>query len=171
MEELWLVHLVRSQPLSVWAADSLQLFDIDVRQCFKDCFVLYSSDSTWQQAQLGLCYGCFDLCFLSHHSCAAYIASVCSSSLDTGITSNLPRHFGALFKSHALPSDAISAHSVIFQRSLMYPATIYTHMHMLHDFLVLIMYTVKSNIITDYLLCVNVKTSFIIIKYIVPGGI
>ena len=52
-----------------------------------------------------------------------------------------------------------------------YPATIYTHIHMLHDFLVLIMYPVKSNIITDYLLCVNVKISFIIIKYIVPGGI
>ena len=101
--------------LPFWAADSFQLFDSDVRQCFKDCFVLYSSDSTWQQAQLSLCYGCFDLCFLSHHSCAAYIASVCSSSLDTGITSNLPRHFGALFNSHALPSDAISAHSVIFQ--------------------------------------------------------
>ncbi|KAL5506633.1 hypothetical protein EMCRGX_G008330, partial [Ephydatia muelleri] len=105
--------------LPVWAADSLQLLDSDVRQCFKDCFVLYSSDSSWQQAQFGLSFGCFDLCFLPHHSCAAYIASVCSSSLDTGITSNLPRHFGALFNSHALPSDAISAHSVIFQRSLM----------------------------------------------------
>ena len=55
----------------------------------------------------------------SSFDCFVYIASVCSLGFDAGIISNLPRHFGALFNSHALPSDTISAHSVIFQRSLM----------------------------------------------------
>ena len=38
-----LVHLARAAPPSL-ASDSLQLFDSDVRQCFKDCFVLDTSD-------------------------------------------------------------------------------------------------------------------------------
>ena len=60
-------------------SDPLQLFDNDVRQCFKDCFVWDTSDSTWQQVQLSLRYGGLGLRSLSHHSSAAFIASVCSS--------------------------------------------------------------------------------------------
>ena len=51
-----LVHLARATPPSL-VSDPLQLFDNDVRQCFKDCFVLDTSDSTWQQVQLSLRYG------------------------------------------------------------------------------------------------------------------
>ena len=48
-----LVHLARATPPSL-VSDPLQLFDNDVRQCFKDCFVLDTSDSTWLQVPLSL---------------------------------------------------------------------------------------------------------------------
>ena len=41
--------------------------------------MLDTSDSTWQQVQLSLHYRSFGLWSLSHHSSAAFIASVCSS--------------------------------------------------------------------------------------------
>ena len=64
--DLQIIPPSKKPALPVWATDSLQLFNSDVRQCFKDFFVLYSFDSIWQQAQFGLSFGCFDLCFLSH---------------------------------------------------------------------------------------------------------
>ena len=73
-----LVHLARATPPSL-VSDPLQLFDNDVRQCFKDCFVLDTSDSTWQQVQLSLRYGGLGLRSLSHYSSAAFIAYVRSS--------------------------------------------------------------------------------------------
>ena len=48
-----LVHLAKATPPSL-VSDPLLLFDNDVRRCFKDCFVLDTSDSTWQQVQLSL---------------------------------------------------------------------------------------------------------------------
>ena len=70
-----LIHLARATPPSL-VSDPLQLFDNDVRQCLKDCFVLDTSDSTWQQVQLSLRYGGLGLRSLSHHSSAALIASM-----------------------------------------------------------------------------------------------
>ena len=87
-------------PFQVW---SLILFDNDVRQYFKDCFILDTSDSTWQQAQLSLCYGGLGLRSLSHHSSAAFIVSVCSSSFDDRDNQAINR-----FYIQVLPSDAIS---------------------------------------------------------------
>ena len=75
----------------------------------KDCFVLDTSDSTWQQVQLSLRYGGFGLRSLSHHSSAAYIASVCSSGF--GDRDNVQAI--TLFNIRVLPSDAISAESVL----------------------------------------------------------
>ena len=43
-----LVDLARATPPSL-VSDPLQLFDNNVRQCIKDCFVSDTSDSTWQQ--------------------------------------------------------------------------------------------------------------------------
>ena len=37
------------------------------------------TDCAWQQAQLNLIHGGLGLCSVSHHSSAAYIASLCAS--------------------------------------------------------------------------------------------
>ena len=51
-----LVHLARSTPPS-YVAESLALFDKDVRQCFSECTALDTSDFDWMQAQLSLSRG------------------------------------------------------------------------------------------------------------------
>ena len=106
-----LVHLARATPPSL-VSDPLQLFDNDVRQCFKDCFVLDTSDFTWQQVQLSLCYGGLGLRPLSHHSSAAFIASVCSSGFGDRDNQYLVQAIN-LFNIQVLPSDAISVESVL----------------------------------------------------------
>ena len=115
-----LVHLARATPPSL-VSDPLQLFDNDVRLCFKDCFVLDTSDSTWQQVQLSLCYGGLGLRSLSYHSSAAFIASVCSSGFGDRDNQYLVQAINR-FNIQVLPSDAISVESVlsspIKQRSL-----------------------------------------------------
>ena len=106
-----LVHLARATPPGL-VSDPLQLFDNDVRQCFKDCFVLDTSDSTWQQAQLSLRYGGLGLRSLSHHSSAAFIASVCSSGIGDRDNQYLVQAIN-IFNIQVLPSDAISVESVL----------------------------------------------------------
>ena len=71
-----LVHLSRSTPPSL-VADALRLYNDDVCQCFTDA---------WQQAQLSLSRGGLGLRCLSHHSSAAYIASLTAS--DSGSNTN-----------------------------------------------------------------------------------
>ena len=106
-----LIHLARATPPSL-VSDPLQLFDNDVRQCFKDCFVFDTSDSTWQQVQLSLRYGGLGLRSLSHHSSAALIASVCSSGFGDRDNPYLVQAIN-LFNIQVLPSDAISVESVL----------------------------------------------------------
>ena len=106
-----LVHLARATPPSL-VSDPLHLFDNDVRQCFKDYFVLDTSDSTWQQVQLSLRYGGLGLRSLSHHSSAALIASVCSSGFGDRDNQYLVQAIN-LFNIYVLPSDAISVESVL----------------------------------------------------------
>ena len=62
-------------------SDALSLFDDDVRQCFTQCLAVETQDVAWNQAQLSLSYGGLGLRSLTTHSCAAYIASLCSSGL------------------------------------------------------------------------------------------
>ena len=92
--------------------DPLQLFDNDIRQCFKHCFVLDTSDSTWQQVQLSLCYGSLGLQSLSHHSSTAFIASVSSSGFGDRDNQYLVQAINS-FNTQVLPSDTISVESVL----------------------------------------------------------
>ena len=79
-----LVHLSRSTPPSL-VADALRLYDDDVRQCFTECTSVDTPDHSWQQAQLSN-RGGLGLRCLSHHSSAAYIASL--TALDSGSNTN-----------------------------------------------------------------------------------
>ncbi|KAL5517642.1 hypothetical protein EMCRGX_G003228 [Ephydatia muelleri] len=72
-----LVHLARATPSSL--AGSLKLFDEEVRRCFSSCFSIDTTDTAWTQAQLSLGFGGLGLRSLSHHSCAAFIASLSTS--------------------------------------------------------------------------------------------
>ena len=80
-----LVHLSRSTPPSL-VADALRLYDDDVRQCFTECTSVDTPNHAWQQAQLSLSRGGLGLRCLSHHSSAAYIASLTAS--DSGSNTN-----------------------------------------------------------------------------------
>ena len=80
-----LVHLSRSTPPSI-VADALRLYDDDVRQCFTECTSVDTPDHTSQQAQLSRSRGGLGLRCLSHHSSAAYIASL--TALDSGSNTN-----------------------------------------------------------------------------------
>ena len=83
-----LVYLARATPPNL-ASDPLQLFDAEVRECFTLCTVVPVSNLTWQQAQLSLSHGGLGLHSVSHHSLAAYIASLCSFGFANGITNTL----------------------------------------------------------------------------------
>ena len=72
-----LVHLARATPSSL--AGSLKLFDEEVRRFFSSCFSIDTTDTAWTQAQLSLGCGGLGLRSLSHHSCAAFIASLSTS--------------------------------------------------------------------------------------------
>ena len=80
-----LVHLSRSAPPSL-VADALRLYDDDVRQCFTECTSVDTPNHAWQQAQLSLSRGGLGLRCLSHHSSAAYIASL--TAFDSGSSTN-----------------------------------------------------------------------------------
>ena len=84
-----LVHLAKATPPSL-AYDPLQLFDVEVKECFTLCTAAPVSNLTWQQAQLSLSHGGLGLRSVSHHSSAAYIASLCSSGFaNRGVTNIL----------------------------------------------------------------------------------
>ena len=74
-----LIHLARATPPSL-VSEALQLFDVEVRQCFAQSIAVEVTDRAWQQAQLNLSHGGLGLRSVSHHSSAAYIASFCASS-------------------------------------------------------------------------------------------
>ena len=80
-----LVHLSRSTPSSL-VFDALSLYSDDIRQCFTECTSVDTPDNAWQQAQLSRSRGGLGLRCLSHHSSAAYIASLTAS--DNGSNTN-----------------------------------------------------------------------------------
>ena len=75
-----LVHLARTTPPSI-SADSLQSFDEEVRICFSSCLAVDIPDVHWQQARLSLSFGGLGFRSLSHHGCAAFIASLSCSGI------------------------------------------------------------------------------------------
>ena len=74
-----LIHLTTAITPSL-VPEALQLFEVEVRQCFMQSIAVDATDHAWQQAQLNLSHGDLELCSVSHHSSAADIASLSASS-------------------------------------------------------------------------------------------
>ncbi|KAL5484084.1 hypothetical protein EMCRGX_G020529 [Ephydatia muelleri] len=85
-----LVHVAQTTPLHL-AFGSLESIDSDVRMCFSNCVATDISDVAWKQAPLGLSYDGLGLRSISHHSCAAYIASLSFSGLGSADNPHLVR--------------------------------------------------------------------------------
>eukprot|EP00731_Ephydatia_muelleri_P002977 Em0001g2977a len=114
-----LVHLARATPSSL--AGSFKLFDEEVRRCFSSCFSIDTTDTAWTQAQLSLGFGGLGLRSLSHHSCAAFIASLSTSGCSNADNVHLQQAI-IQFNDQVSTSDAITAEAVsltpVTQRSL-----------------------------------------------------
>ena len=114
-----LVHLARATPPSL--AGSLKLFDEEVRKCFSSCFAIDTTDPSWLQAQLSTGFGGLGLRSLSHHSCAAFIASLAASGYSSAENLHL-NHAINLFNNQVSPSEVITAEGVsslrVTQRTL-----------------------------------------------------
>ena len=114
-----LVHLARATPSSL--AGYLKLFDEEVRRCFSSCFSIDTTDTAWTQAQLSLGFGGLGLRSLSHHSCAAFIASLSTSGCSNADNVHLQQAI-IQFNDQVSTSDAITAEAVsltpVTQRSL-----------------------------------------------------
>ena len=106
-----MVHVARTTPPHL-AFSSLESFDSDVRMCFSNCVATDISDVAWKQAQLGLSYGGLGLRSISHHSCAAYIASLSFSGLGSADNPHLMR---SIVKYNGLvsPPDGISVECIL----------------------------------------------------------
>ncbi|KAL5486987.1 hypothetical protein EMCRGX_G019537 [Ephydatia muelleri] len=92
-------------------SEALQLFDVEVRQCFAQSIAVEVTDRAWQQAQLNLSHGGLGLRSVSHHSSAAYIASLCASGFGDAQNSHLS-HTVDLFKKLVSPSEVISVDAI-----------------------------------------------------------
>ena len=106
-----MVHVARTTPPHL-AFGSLESFDSDVRMCFSNCVATDISDVAWKQAQLGLSYGGLGLRSISHHSCAAYIASLSFSGLGSADNPHLVRSI-VRYNSLVSPPDGISVESIL----------------------------------------------------------
>eukprot|EP00731_Ephydatia_muelleri_P035190 Em0103g2a len=106
-----LVHLARSTPPSL-SSQALSLFDNDIHRVFSECTGVDTSDTAWKQAQLSLSRGGLGLRFLSHHSSAAYISSICSSGFGSKSVHHLSQAV-EVFNNLVLPVEAINVESVL----------------------------------------------------------
>ena len=106
-----MVHVARTT-LPHLAFSSLESFDSDVRMCFSNCVATDISDVAWKQAQLGLSYGGLGLRSISHHSCAAYIASLSFSGLGSADNPHLVWSI-VRYNSLVSPPDGISVESIL----------------------------------------------------------
>ena len=108
-----LVHLARATPSSL--AGSSKLLDEEVRRCFSSCFSIDTTDTAWTG------FGGLGLCSLSHHSCAAFIASLSTSGCSNADNVHLQQAI-IQFIDQVSTSDAITAEVVsstpVTQRSL-----------------------------------------------------
>ena len=82
--------LARATPPSL-VSEALQLFDFEARQCFAQSIAVEVTDRAWQQAQLNLSHGGLGLRSVSHHSSAAYIATLCASGFGEAQDPHLSR--------------------------------------------------------------------------------
>ena len=106
-----MVHVARTTSPHL-AFGSLESFDSDVRMCFSNCVATDISDVAWKQAQLGLSYGGLGLRSISHHSCAAYIASLSFSGLGSAENPHLVRSI-VRYNSLVSPLDGIFLESIV----------------------------------------------------------
>ena len=111
-----LIHLARATPPR-FVSEALQLFDVEVRQCFAQSIAVEVTDCAWQQAQLNLSHGGLGLLSVSHHSSAAYIASLCVSGFGDAHNPHLS-HMVDLFNKLVSLSEVISV-----MLSLPHPST------------------------------------------------
>ena len=98
-----LIHLARATTPSL-VSEALQLFNVEVRQCFAQSIAVEVTDRAWQQAQLNLSHGGLGLRSVSHHSSAAYIASLCASGFGDAQNPHLS-HTVDLFYKLVSPSE------------------------------------------------------------------
>ena len=101
----------QDQPPSL-VADALRLYDDDVRQCFTECTSVDTPDHAWQQAQLSLSRGGLGLRCLSHHSSAAYIASLTASDSGSSTNHHLLQSI-QLYNSLVPVAEAVSMEAVL----------------------------------------------------------
>ena len=94
----------------------LQLFDAEVRECFAQCTAVPTADLTWQQAQLSLSHGGLGLRSVSHHSSAAYIASLCFSGFGNMEHKHIT-HAVDIFNSIVSPSEVITVASETYSKA------------------------------------------------------
>ena len=80
--------------------------------CFSNCVATDISDVAGKQAQLGLSYGGLGLRSISHHSCAACIASFSFSGLGSADNPHLVRSI-VRYNSLVSPPDGISVESIL----------------------------------------------------------
>ena len=106
--------MARATPPNL-VSEALQLFDVEVRQCFAQSIAVEVTDRAWQQAQLNLEVLGFA------HSSAAYIASLCASGFGDAQNPHLS-HTVDLFNKLVSPSEVISVDAIttlpIHQREL-----------------------------------------------------
>ena len=105
-----LFHLARSTSPSL-VSEALQLFDVEVRRCFAQRIAVEVTDCTWLQAQLNLSHGGLGHRSVSHHSSAAYIASLCASGFGDAQNPHLS-HVVDLFNKLVSPSEVISVDAI-----------------------------------------------------------
>ena len=105
-----LIHLARATPPSL-VSEALELFDVEVRQCFAQSIAVEVTDHAWQQAQLNLSHGGLGLRSASHHSSAAYIASFCASGFGDAQNPHLS-HAVDFFNTLVSPSEVISVEAI-----------------------------------------------------------
>ena len=105
-----LIHLARATPPSL-VSEALELFDVEVRQCFAQSIAVEVTDRAWQQAQLNLSHGGLGLRSVSHHYSAAYIASFCASGFGDAQNPHL-FHAVDFFNTLVSPSEVISVEAI-----------------------------------------------------------
>lgn len=79
MEAFANLFTCQKSPHLKYALILCSFLDTDIRQCFDHCFLKDTPHPVWQQVELSMRYGVLGLKSLSHHTCAAFIASLCSS--------------------------------------------------------------------------------------------
>ena len=106
-----MAHLACGTPPSQ-AMSALKAFDLDICSCFSRCTAVDTSDQAWQQAELSLSRGGLGLLSISHHSPAAYIASLSSSGFSMSSQQHLKQAVET-FNSLVPTSDAVCVEEVL----------------------------------------------------------